>query len=52
MPLETDGNVSAENLVRLKTAGADMFVIGSSGFLNSSCSAENLAERIKEYGNL
>ena len=34
------------------TLGADMFVIGSSGFLNASCNAENLAEKIKEYSNL
>ena len=52
MPLETDGNVSAENLLRLKAAGADMFVIGSSGFLNASCNTSNLAEKIKEYVNL
>ena len=33
MPIEVDGNVSAENLVRMKSAGADRFVIGTSGFL-------------------
>ena len=35
LPIEVDGNVSAENLVRMKNAGADMFVIGTSGFLNT-----------------
>ena len=52
MPLEIDGNVSAPNLIRLKAAGADMFVIGSSGFLNSSCSKENLALKINEFKSL
>ncbi|MGM9663871.1 MAG: ribulose-phosphate 3-epimerase [Eubacteriales bacterium] len=52
MPLEIDGNVSAPNLLRLKAAGADMFVIGSSGFLNSSCNKENLALKINEFKSL
>lgn len=33
--IEVDGNVSFENYVRMKKAGADTFVIGSSGFLKT-----------------
>lgn len=33
--IETDGNVSEENLLRMRNSGADMFVIGTSGFLNT-----------------
>ncbi len=35
LPIEVDGNVSPENAVKMQEAGADMFVIGSSGFLKS-----------------
>ncbi len=35
LPIEVDGNVSKANLVRMKEAGANRFVIGTSGFLKS-----------------
>lgn len=51
LPIEVDGNVSAENLVRMKNAGADMFVIGTSGFLRGEI-GEKLREDIKRFENL
>ena len=33
--IETDGNVSEQNLLRMRNSGADMFVIGTSGFLGT-----------------
>ncbi len=48
MPIETDGNISEENLVKLKAAGVDMFVIGSSGFLSASRKA-NLPDAIEKF---
>lgn len=48
MPIEIDGNVSAENLVKLKAAGADMFVIGTSGFLSPSC-RENISDEAEKF---
>ena len=38
--IEVDGNVSYPNMQRMRAAGADMFVIGSSGFLKSDDPAE------------
>ena len=49
--IEVDGNVSAENLVRMKNAGADMFVVGTSGFLRGEI-GEKLREDIKRFENL
>ena len=34
--IEVDGNVNEKHLVMMNEAGADMYVIGSSGFLNTS----------------
>ena len=34
--IETDGNVSEQNLLRMRNSGADMFVIGTSGFLGTA----------------
>lgn len=51
LPIEVDGNVSAENLVRMKNAGADMFVVGTSGFLRGEI-GEKLREDIKRFENL
>lgn len=50
-PIEVDGNVSAENLVRMKEAGADRFVIGTSGFLNNQ-PEEELRRDIAAFGAL
>ncbi|MBQ8508522.1 MAG: ribulose-phosphate 3-epimerase [Clostridia bacterium] len=46
--IEVDGNVSPANLVRMDAAGADMYVIGSSGFLKSS-DADEIAAGIAEF---
>lgn len=44
LPIEVDGNISAENLSRLKKAGADRFVIGTSGFLREPVSERTVEE--------
>ena len=51
LPIEVDGNVSAENLVRMKNAGADMFVVGTSGFLRGDV-CDKMREEIKRFENL
>ena len=51
LPIEVDGNVSAENLVRMKNAGADMFVVGTSGFLRGEV-CDKMREEIKRFENL
>ena len=51
MPIEVDGNVSAPNLVRMKAAGADSFVIGSSGFLKTS-DPDTIRSGIREFAEL
>ena len=51
MPIEVDGNVSAENLVRMKNAGADRFVIGTSGFLRGEIGGK-MREEIIRFENL
>ena len=51
LPIEVDGNVSAENLVRMKNAGADMFVVGTSGFLRGDV-CDKMREEIKMFENL
>ena len=51
MPIEVDGNVSAENLVRMKNAGADRFVIGTSGFLRGEI-GEKTRDEIIRFENL
>ena len=38
--IEVDGNVSYPNMQRMREAGADMFVIGSSGFLKTDDPAQ------------
>ena len=48
LPIEVDGNVSAENLVKMKRAGADMFVVGTSGFLNTS-DTDEVADGIRKF---
>lgn len=50
-PIEVDGNVSAENLVRMKSAGADRFVIGTSGFLREEI-GEAMRGEIARFENL
>jgi len=40
--IEVDGNVSFVNMQRMREAGADMFVIGSSGFLRTDDAEEML----------
>ncbi|MBQ7378019.1 MAG: ribulose-phosphate 3-epimerase [Clostridia bacterium] len=40
--IEVDGNVSPTNMRRMRDAGADMFVIGTSGFLKTSDAEEML----------
>ena len=51
LTIEVDGNVSAENLVRMKNAGADMFVVGTSGFLRGEV-CDKMREEIKRFENL
>ena len=48
LPIEVDGNVSPENLVKMQDAGADWFVIGSSGFLRSMEETE-MAAGIRDF---
>ena len=43
LPIEVDGNVSPANLIKMQEAGANMFVIGSSGFLRSMDENEMVA---------
>lgn len=51
LPIEVDGNVSTENLVKMKRAGADMFVVGTSGFLRGEV-CDKMREEIKRFENL
>ncbi len=45
MPVEVDGNVSFENAVKMREAGADIFVAGSSSVFKKGISpAEGIAE--------
>ena len=46
--IEVDGNVSYPNMQRMREAGADMFVIGSSGFLTTD-DAQTIAAGIGEF---
>ena len=46
--IEVDGNVSLPNFHRMRESGADMFVIGSSGFLKTSDAAE-IASGIRAF---
>ena len=46
--IEVDGNVSYPNMLRMRRAGADLFVIGSSGFLKTDDPAE-MAAGIAEF---
>ena len=48
MRIEVDGNVSYPNMQRMREAGADMFVIGSSGFLTTD-DAQTIAAGIGEF---
>lgn len=50
MHIEADGNVSLENYKRMAEAGADMFVIGSSGFLKREDIA-SIERGIKEFAD-
>ena len=47
LPIEVDGNVSYENAKRMKEAGADIFVGGT-----SSIFGENLAEGIRKFRSI
>ena len=40
--IEVDGNVSLENAVRMRAAGADIFVLGTSGIFKSGDLGENI----------
>ena len=51
LSIEVDGNVSAEHLVQMKQAGADRFVIGTSGFLKNQAEDE-LRRDIAAFGAL
>ena len=46
--IEVDGNVSLPNLRRMREAGADLFVIGSSGFLKS-CDPDAITSSIRAF---
>lgn len=45
--IEVDGNVSFENAVKMKNAGANMFVVGSSGIFKKDFSLEEGIERFR-----
>ncbi|MBQ8944937.1 MAG: ribulose-phosphate 3-epimerase [Clostridia bacterium] len=45
--IEVDGNVSFENAVKMKNAGANMFVVGSSGIFKKEYSLEEGIERFR-----
>ena len=45
--IEVDGNVSFENAVKMKNAGANMFVVGSSGIFKKEFSLEEGIERFR-----
>lgn len=51
LPIEVDGNVSPENAIKMQEAGANMFVIGTSGFLKSM-DEEEMAAGIKQFRKL
>lgn len=51
LPIEVDGNVSPAHLVEMQEAGANMFVIGSSGFLRSMDLTE-MADGIDAFRSL
>lgn len=46
--IEVDGNVNLPNLHRMRDAGADMFVIGSSGFLKTN-DIDEIANGIRAF---
>lgn len=46
--IEVDGNVSFENAVKMKKAGANMFVVGSSGFFSKDFTLEEGIKRFRE----
>ena len=46
--IEVDGNVSFENAVRMKKAGANMFVVGSSGIFNKDFTLEEGIEKFRK----
>ncbi|MBR0122078.1 MAG: ribulose-phosphate 3-epimerase [Clostridia bacterium] len=45
--IEVDGNVSFENAAKMKNAGANMFVVGSSGIFKKEFSLEEGIERFR-----
>ena len=49
--IEVDGNVNEKHLVMMNEAGADMYVIGSSGFLNTS-DPEEIKKGIEHFREL
>ena len=46
--IEVDGNVSLPNMIRMHEAGADTFVIGSSGFLKT-CDIDDITNGIRAF---
>jgi len=46
--IEVDGNVSFENAVKMRKAGADIFVCGTSSIFHKSGTVENNAQRLKD----
>lgn len=46
--LQVDGNVSFENAVKMRAAGADNFVLGSSGLFLKEMSIEQAASKMRE----
>lgn len=46
--IEVDGNVSFENAVKMRAAGADIFVAGSSGLFVKGMTMEDAAAKLRE----
>ncbi len=46
--IEVDGNVSFENAVKMKKAGANMFVVGSSGIFSKDFTLEEGIDRFRK----
>ena len=46
--IEVDGNVSFENAVKMRAAGADIFVAGSSSVFKKGASLEHNTARLRQ----
>lgn len=48
LPIEVDGNVSFENALKMREAGADIFVCGSSSLFSAQGTPEERIQRMRE----